>query len=369
MYPVNHEFYNLLGEKCELIVYQFGEHPVHHTQWTDKEIRGENSNYKLKIYGKGAVSLATQANPDFIIKLIKENPDVVLSIAFWVPSLYASLLKKVMGFKFVILTNTISATENNLSYAKNIFRKLIVWNTDVFIAASSLTKDYLSELYPNTEIIKSVQTINVKKWSKEINELPNKSILRDELHLPQHKTILLGIGNYTKKKNWCAVFDSLPMIDNVLFVLIGYGDQEREYLKLIKEKKLKNKVLIIGKKGKKAIKKYYKAADAFIFPSLYDQFGFVVPEALVSGLPVICTQFAGASCLIENGKNGFVIDPNKDFKNKINNIIENFTDFQNNAKKSITQLTLENRVNEFIQVFNNIVSKKQKTNTNKLLKF
>ena len=56
MYPVNHEFYNLLAQKIELIVYQIGEHPVHHTTWTSSIIRKDKVNYRLKIFGKGSVS-------------------------------------------------------------------------------------------------------------------------------------------------------------------------------------------------------------------------------------------------------------------------------------------------------------------------
>ena len=49
MYPVNHEFYNLLGRYTDLIVYQFGEHPVHHTKWISVKIRQGKIYYKLKI--------------------------------------------------------------------------------------------------------------------------------------------------------------------------------------------------------------------------------------------------------------------------------------------------------------------------------
>tara|TARA_B110000902_G_C14259669_1_gene569315 strand:- start:781 stop:1884 length:1104 start_codon:yes stop_codon:yes gene_type:complete len=355
MYPVNHEFYNILGEKCELIVYQFGEHPVHHTQWTDKEIREDNINYKLKVYGKGAVSLVTQINPSFIIELIKEKPSLVLSIAFWIPSFYASLLKKIIGFKFVILTNTISATENDLSYSKNIFRKLIAWNTDVFIAASQLTKEYLTELYPKNEIIQSVQTINVKKWNKEISQLPNKNLLREELNLPQYKKILLGVGNFTDKKNWISVLKQLDEIDNVLFVLIGYGVQKVKYFDLIKKLNIEDKVKIIGKKEGASLKQYYKASDIFIFPSKHDQFGFVVPEALATGLPVICTEFAGASSLIEDEENGFVVNPDLDFNDEINLIIKDLNRYKKNASSTMNLITLENRVYEFMQVFKKII--------------
>ena len=60
-----------------------------------------------------------------------------------------------------------------------------------------------------------------------------------------------------------------------------------------------------------------KAADAFVFPTLQDQFGYVVIEALASGLPVICSKKAGVSSIIENGKNGYLVNPEGNFAKKI----------------------------------------------------
>ena len=48
-------------------------------------------------------------------------------------------------------------------------------------------------------------------------------------------------------------------------------------------------------------------ADLFILPSEGDIWGLVVNEALSMRLPVICTDPVGASELITNGVNGFVV--------------------------------------------------------------
>ena len=55
----------------------------------------------------------------------------------------------------------------------------------------------------------------------------------------------------------------------------------------------------------------YAEADVFAFPTLDDPFGIVVLEAAAAGLPVVASPFGGATLdLIEDGRNGFVIDPN-----------------------------------------------------------
>lgn len=52
----------------------------------------------------------------------------------------------------------------------------------------------------------------------------------------------------------------------------------------------------------------YQVADVLVHPSFSDTFGRVIIEALACGLPVITTRLAGASELITDGREGFVLD-------------------------------------------------------------
>ena len=51
----------------------------------------------------------------------------------------------------------------------------------------------------------------------------------------------------------------------------------------------------------------FERADVLVFPTLADGFGLVVTEAFSRGLPVITTDKAGASDLVEHGRNGLII--------------------------------------------------------------
>jgi len=52
---------------------------------------------------------------------------------------------------------------------------------------------------------------------------------------------------------------------------------------------------------------HYASADLFLFPSLTETFGNVVPEAMASGLGVVAFACAAAADLIENGTNGRLV--------------------------------------------------------------
>jgi UDP-glucose:(heptosyl)LPS alpha-1,3-glucosyltransferase len=53
--------------------------------------------------------------------------------------------------------------------------------------------------------------------------------------------------------------------------------------------------------------KFYAAADAYIGPSLEDAYGLPILEAMACGLPVIASSRAGASEILRNAENGFIL--------------------------------------------------------------
>ncbi|MEO8202481.1 MAG: glycosyltransferase family 4 protein, partial [Betaproteobacteria bacterium] len=53
----------------------------------------------------------------------------------------------------------------------------------------------------------------------------------------------------------------------------------------------------------------YERSSVLAFPTLCDGFGMVVTEAFSRGLPVITTVNAGASDLVAEGRNGFLVPP------------------------------------------------------------
>ena len=82
-----------------------------------------------------------------------------------------------------------------------------------------------------------------------------------------------------------------------------------EYEQLCEEINLQN-VLFKNFMDKQSLLEYYKAADLFVLPTLYDTWGLVNLEAMSMGVPVISTTTCvSAITLIEDEKNGYVVPP------------------------------------------------------------
>lgn len=78
-------------------------------------------------------------------------------------------------------------------------------------------------------------------------------------------------------------------------------------------------IYFLGKKNEKELNDIYNNSDIFVLNSLEDGFGMVIPQAMACGLPIITTHNTGASEIVENNKNGFVIKAGdvKSLENKI----------------------------------------------------
>jgi len=68
-------------------------------------------------------------------------------------------------------------------------------------------------------------------------------------------------------------------------------------------------VILKGKLSFNEVKDLLPDYDVMIFPSFFEGFGLVIPEAMASGLPVITTTATCGPDIIEEGREGFIIEP------------------------------------------------------------
>ena len=67
-------------------------------------------------------------------------------------------------------------------------------------------------------------------------------------------------------------------------------------------------MLLPGRFEGEEVHAWYLCASGFVLPSLSETFGAVVNEALIFGVKVFCSKYAGASSLIHSN-NGVIFDP------------------------------------------------------------
>lgn len=123
-----------------------------------------------------------------------------------------------------------------------------------------------------------------------------------------NEKIIFFVGRHVYEKGIQVLVDAAPDIINscrdVKFVIAGQGVMTEELVEKVKYFGLQDKVVFTGYMDDETKKKMYKAADAAVFPSLYEPFGIVALEAMAAGCPVLVSDIGGFKEIIEHGING-----------------------------------------------------------------
>ncbi len=152
--------------------------------------------------------------------------------------------------------------------------------------------------------------------------------------------ILLGfVSTNHRLKGLEYLLEALSLLkrDGKDFKLLVAGNGSKAFFerKIVKLNLIRH-VIWLGKVSH--IKEVYCAIDLLIYPTLFDASSNVVLEAMACGVPVVSSVFNGTSEIIENGKEGYLInDPTnvREIYNKLKLVISN--------KEAITKMGLEAR--------------------------
>jgi glycosyltransferase involved in cell wall biosynthesis len=91
-------------------------------------------------------------------------------------------------------------------------------------------------------------------------------------------------------------------------IFIGYKSN-KDIEELCRTFGIDKNIIFIGFLNEEEKIDAYKSADVFVLPTLYEGFGIVFVEAMASGCPIVTTNVAGIPELVEDGKNGFLVNP------------------------------------------------------------
>ena len=100
----------------------------------------------------------------------------------------------------------------------------------------------------------------------------------------------------------------LEKIGGLTLIIIGEGEERENLARLIARYQLVNNVKLVGRHNEAA--SLLPAFDLFILPSRTEALPYVVLEAGLAGLPVIASRVGGIPEIIENNKEGALVEPN-----------------------------------------------------------
>ena len=173
----------------------------------------------------------------------------------------------------------------------------------------------------------------------------------------QYDTIVT-MGRLVPWKGFAAMIEIMPELlrQNPKFrlLILGTGPEESNLRNLIHKNRMEAyiKIRLVSPKERDVI---FSQAKLFVLNTDYEGFSHALLEVMVAGVPIITTNIGGNPELIEDGKNGILINFN-DKKMLAKSIIRLARDeeraqrFVNNSTTKVREFTLERMFKETLDI-------------------
>ncbi len=187
-------------------------------------------------------------------------------------------------------------------------------NTKHIVANSKMVKDHIIKHYavPGERIAVIYNGVDLLRFTPE-NKERWKEEVRESLSVPKDAKLLLFVGSGFKRKGLKTLIESIPFMrrSDTRVLVIGKGDSSA-YRSLAEQHNAGDRIIFL--EPRKDIERLYAAADLFVLPTLYDPFSNATLEAMAAGVPVVTSGNNGVAELVEDGREGFIINDPLDTK-------------------------------------------------------
>ena len=236
----------------------------------------------------------------------------------------------------------------------------ILNNVEKVIANSEYTRNLAID---NGVIQDKVTVINPGVYSTD--NVNKKSLEKVERLLKVKTPRLITVSRFDKRKNHEKVIMALRNLKqkypDIVYICIGYGDEEKNLKKLVEELNLSSQVMFFKDIGNDLKNSLLAKSDIFVMPSIIHKasvegFGIAYVEAAQYGIPSLGGKDGGASDAINHDKTGLICDGNNldEIYSSLNFMIENkkYLELGKNAKEYVSKFQWQNIMKEYKKFFN-----------------
>ncbi|MFZ5867413.1 MAG: glycosyltransferase family 4 protein, partial [Thermodesulfobacteriota bacterium] len=185
----------------------------------------------------------------------------------------------------------------------------------IIVAISDMVRNDMAEHFgvPAHEIRLVYNGIDVSKFAAAKGDSRSKT--REELGFGPDAVLFLFMAYDLRKKGIQYLVEAAAKLrdrmgaDRFGVIVVG-GLPSPALSRMVDRLDLKNTMAFVG--PTKEPERYYVACDVFVLPTFYDACSLVVFEAMAAGLPAITTASNGAAGIIDQGRDGMVIESARD---------------------------------------------------------
>jgi glycosyltransferase involved in cell wall biosynthesis len=177
-----------------------------------------------------------------------------------------------------------------------------------------LSDYYIPEYETNTKQLKRYEQL---KYPQKLLPAAHFFVLEDEFKIMktinERENVVGYIGGFREIKGIVNFVKAIPLVLNkdneIRFLIAGEGVLKNEIEKLIR-KYPENKVTLIDWIPHEEVPKYLNELKLLVIPSYSEGVPNIAIEAMACGTPILSTKVGVIPMLIQNGKNGFILEDN-----------------------------------------------------------
>lgn len=224
----------------------------------------------------------------------------------------------------------------------------------IFFVAETAKKSF-AKAFPSLEsrmsVIKNIVPIGDirKKAQEEISEE----------YYQKGKINLISVGRIEKQKAFDRIIGILQRLGEqrkqINWIIVGEGSQKNIIQNMLFQNGFQDIVKFIGTRSNPY--PYMAKADLFVLTSEYESQPMVIMESLITGTPVISTNFDSAYELLEDKKYGVICDNTEEgIANKLLEVVNN-PEILMEMKRYTSEFTYDN--NSIIEQIFNVISEEK----------
>lgn len=177
----------------------------------------------------------------------------------------------------------------------------------ITVVSNNLKNELIKNNIPNDKITVIPNGIDIEKF-----KVLDKKSCRKSLHLDNDMPIILYVGRLSEEKSVSTLIDAAFKLiksgTNIKVYLVGDGPLYEQLLNKVKELKIIDNIIFVGKVDHDDISTWMGATDYFCLPSLREGCPNVILESLGSGRPVVASK-VGAIPDIVTSDSGVLFTP------------------------------------------------------------
>ena len=242
--------------------------------------------------------------------------------------------------------------------SQNIRIIKILNNVEKVIANSEYTKNLAIK-----NGVEQNKVVVINPGVDPVKELNKKSLEKVESLLKIKTPRLITVSRFDKRKNHEKVLMALrnlkQIYPDIVYICIGYGDEEENIKNLVKELNLEAQVMFFKDISNNLKNALVAKSNVFVMPSVIHKssvegFGIAYTEAAQYGIPSIGGKDGGASDAIDHEKTGLICDGNNldEIYSSINSMLENkkYLEYGKNARDYVAKFYWSNIIEQYKKI-------------------